>query len=456
MEAFWIKALQLIVALALLVTIHEFGHYFFARVFGIKVEKFYLFFNPWFSLFKYKPKPKKGEPKLDKHGNPKATWRDTEYGIGWVPLGGYCKIAGMIDESMDKEQMAKDPEPWEFRSKPAWQRLFVMVGGVLFNLLLAFVIYAGIAFYWGEKTIEFRDASLGYDYVESAHKAGFQDGDIPLTADGRELSMQDRQVLMRMAEAKQITVQRPGVGEVTIDLPEDFIMQLNNDKGFFSLRVPVVVKDIQKGMPAAEAGIQAGDSIIAVGGVSAPDYVNFTAQLEAHKGEPTTVTAMRDGVEQEFNLTPTENGKIGIALTPVTDIYPVTEVKYNLLEAMPKGVEIGTNTLVMYVGSLKHLFTKEGATSIGGFGAIGNMFPERWNWLSFWEITAFLSVILAFMNIIPIPALDGGHVMFVLWEMVTRRKPSEKFLEYAQMCGMAFLLVLLVYANGLDLIRSIF
>lgn len=454
METFWIKAAQLVLALALLVTIHELGHYFFARVFGIKVEKFYLFFNPWFSLYKFKPKKKKA--KLNPDGSERPSWRDTEYGIGWLPLGGYCKIAGMIDESMDKDQMAKDPEPWEFRSKPAYQRLMVMIGGVLFNFILAIVIYAGIAFYWGEKTIDFSDATEGFDYVPAAQKVGFRNGDIPLLADDDTIRATDRDHVIKMIEADTVTVLRPGAGEVKIAIPDDFLFRLNDDKGFFGYRLPVQVKDVVKGQPAYDAGLKAGDRVVAVGQTPTTAYVEFSSALDSLKGRPTTISVMRDGSVVTVPITPSENGKIGIALTPLTDIYPVTDIHYTLFESIPKGIEIGTTTLTVYVGSLKHLFTKEGATSMGGFGAIGSMFPDKWNWRSFWEITAFLSVILAFMNIIPIPALDGGHVMFVLYEIITRRKPSEKFLEYAQIVGMVFLLLLLVYANGLDLIRAVF
>lgn len=452
METFWIKALQLILSLSLLVVIHEFGHYIFARIFGIKVEKFYLFFNPWFSLFKWKPKKSK-HPKLNPDGTEKSSWRDTEYGIGWLPLGGYCKIAGMIDESMDKEQMAQPAKPDEFRSKPAWQRLLVMIGGVLFNFILAIIIYAGIAFYWGEKVIEFRDNKVGYDFSPTAQQVGFKNGDIPLMADGEPLKAVDDNAIIKMAEAKKVTVLRDNT-PVDIAIPENFVLKLDNDKWFLTPRFPVVVKSLQGGA-AKESGLEPGDSVIAVGGVPTPAYTEFVAELNDHKGKATDITVVRKGKELTLPITPNDNGKLGIELTSPTDIYPVTVVDYSLLESVPKGIDKGVNRLTTYVGSLKYLFTKDGATSMGGFGAIGNMFPDRWNWLTFWEMTAFLSVILAFMNIIPIPALDGGHVMFTLWEIITRRKPSEKFLEYAQMVGMLFLLTLLLYANGLDILRAV-
>lgn len=451
METFIIKAAQLVLALALLVIIHEFGHYFFARVFGIKVEKFYLFFNPWFSLFKYKPK--KGKVKLNRDGSERPTWRDTEYGIGWLPLGGYCKIAGMIDESMDTEQMAKDPEPWEFRAKPAYQRLLVMVGGVLFNFILAIIIYSGIVYCWGERTIKTTDVTEGFDFVAAAQEIGFRNGDIPLLADGDSLADQ-RTIAVKMIEADTVTVMRRGVGEVKIAIPDNFVFRLNDDKGFFSYRFPVQVKSLVNGQPAAEAGMEVGDRVTAVGGTPTPSFTEFTAALDSLSGVATTITVTRDGSTVTMPITPTDGGKIGIGLAAVSELYNVTVINHSLLQSIPQGVEIGVNTLVNYVSSLKYLFTKEGATSMGGFGAIGGMFPNTWNWLSFWEITALLSVILAFMNIIPIPALDGGHVMFVLYEIITRRKPNEKFLEYAQMTGMILLFMLLIYANGLDLVRA--
>lgn len=474
MEVFLFKALQLIGALSLLVLIHEFGHYIFARMFGIRVEKFYLFFNPSFSLLKYDPR--KGTVALisstDNDGNERAlltlkagrphpaekqgksSWRDTIYGIGWLPLGGYCKIAGMIDESMDKEQMAAPAQPWEFRSKPAYQRLFVMIGGVLFNFLLAIVIYIAIAFTWGEKTIQFRDAYAGLDFVPAAQNVGFRNGDIPLSADGRQLDATDRDVMMRMIEANEVTVLR-GTDTVSIAIPDDFIFRLNDDQGFYRYRIPVVVSQLMPGQPAAEAGMLKGDRIIAVGDSLTPSFTELSSALRFYAGQTIPVKIIRDQSELTLNLKPTENGKLGFQLTELTDIYPVTTISYSLLSSIPKGIELGTSTLGNYVSSFKHVFSKEGAQSLGGFGALGSIFPEknRWSWLSFWEITAFLSVALAFMNIIPIPALDGGHVMFLIYEAITRRQPSEKFMEYAQYCGMAFLLLLLLYANGNDIYR---
>ena len=456
METFLIKAAQLIVAFAILVIIHEFGHYIFSRIFGVKVEKFYLFFNPWFTLYKYKPKkpaPKPGEEE-------KMTWRDTEYGIGWVPLGGYCKIAGMIDESMDTEQMKQPAKPWEFRSKPAWQRLLIMVGGVLFNFILAIIIYTGIVFAWGEKYIPFRNATEGMMYSETAHKVGFVDGDIPLAADGKELTYYSGDELLKMLDAKVVTVLRNKCDTVNINIPDGFIFTANKEAEegnlFMAYRLPVVISDLQPGMGAVKAGLMKSDSIVSINGVSTPSLDIFKAELDKNPDKDVTIGFVRNGKPMESKVAVDAAGKIGIMLTPLTDIYRTVTREYSIFASIPRGIELGVEKLTSYVSQMKYVFTREGAKNLGGFGAIGNIFPESWNWEQFWSITAFLSVILAFMNILPIPALDGGHVLFLLVEIITRRQPSEKFLEYAQMAGMAFLFALLLFANGNDIYRFFF
>lgn len=436
METFLIKALQLIVALSLLVFIHELGHFLWARVFKIRVEKFYLFFNPWFSLAKWKPKNS-----------------DTTYGIGWLPLGGYVKIAGMIDESMDREQMAQPAKDWEFRSKPAWQRLLVMTGGVINNFLLAIIIYAGIAWYWGEKTIPFQNAYEGMDFTEAAQSLGFKNGDILLTADGQTIDSRNRSALYNMLEADKVTVLRNHTDTVTIDIPDGIVARLPQNDPFMAYRLPVFVKQVMPGEAAAKAGLAEGDRIISVEDTPTPSYTELAPALLAHKSQPTEIGLLRGTDTITTTATPTENGKLGFGLMGPMEVFKCDTTQYNILQAIPIGASNGTEMLVTYVGSLKHIFTKEGAESIGGFGAIGNLFPAKWNWRTFWEMTAFLSIILAFMNIIPIPALDGGHVAFLLWEVVTRRKPSEKFLEYAQMAGMFLLFALLIYANSNDIYR---
>lgn len=456
MDAFMIKAVQLVAAFALLVLVHEFGHYIFSRIFGVKVEKFYLFFNPWFTIYKYKPKKKA----LKSGEEDKMTWRDTEYGIGWLPLGGYCKIAGMIDESMDREQMAQPAKPWEFRSKPAWQRLLIMIGGVLFNFILAIVIYSGIIYTWGERYIPFSNATEGMMYCDSAHKIGFQDGDIPLLADGEELTTYTGDELMKMLGAKTVTVLRNGTDTVNIAIPDNFIFKANKEaedgQMFMAYRLPVVVADVQPGMGALKAGIEKGDSIVSVNGVPAASFEVFTKQLEKNKNKTVAIGFVRNGKPMSADVAIDGGGKIGIMLTPITDVYNTITREYSILASIPRGIELGVEKLTSYVGQMKYVFTAEGAKNLGGFGAIGNIFPDEWNWEQFWSITAFLSVILAFMNILPIPALDGGHVLFLLVEIITRRQPSEKFLEKAQMIGMTFLIALLLFANGNDIYRFFF
>lgn len=483
METFWIKAAQLIVSLGLLVFIHELGHYFFARVFGIKVNRFYLFFNPWFSILKYFPDKGKVEliswtkkevdpatgkeaevphslvsfrvgrprPALNKKGKP--SWRATLYGIGWVPLGGYCDIDGMVDETKSASQLSAVPQPWEFRTKPRWQRLLVMLGGVLFNFILAIIIYAGMAFHWGEKYIEYRDATAGMEFSPTALKYGFKNGDIPLMADGEPVLAADTDSRVKLLMAKEVTVLRDG-RDTTFTLPEKFPLMLEQGEFFMTYRQPIVVNQLQPGDAADAAGIKAGDSIVAVAGVQPLYYSGLAEVLEANKNREVDVTLYRDGKVMTLPVKLGDTGKLGIALKPITEVYKPTVVEYGLLESVPKGISNGSSMLVSYVSQFKYIFSKEGAQSVGGFGAIGNMFPEHWSWYYFWSITAFLSVALAFMNFLPIPALDGGHILFLLVEMVTRRKLPEKFMNYAQMVGMAFLLLLLVYANGMDIFRT--
>lgn len=470
MNATLIKTLEFFMALGLLVMIHEFGHYFFARVFGVWVEKFYMFFNPWLSIVKWKP----GKyVKWFSHGNEmavagdndpnenKRSWRATEYGIGWLPLGGYCSIAGMIDESMNTEAMKQPAKPYEFRSKPAWQRLLIMLGGVLFNFLLAIIIYAGIVYAVGEKFINFTDATEGMEFCDSAHKAGFVDGDIPLTADGKTLSYFNSEDLNAMLTARQVTVLRNHKDTVTINLPKDFIFQANTDaeagQAFMAYRLPVVVSQTQPRMGGEKAGLQEGDRLMAVNGTSTPSYTEFTAALEQNKGKNVTLSYQRGGQTLTATDVPIDGaGKLGILLTEPTNIYHTTVKNYNILQSIPRGLEMGWNKMVTYVKQLKLIFTPQGAQSLGGFGTMGSIFPSTWNWVDFWNITAFFSVILAVMNVLPIPALDGGHVMFLLYEMITRRQPSLKFLEKAQTVGMALLIALLVFANGNDIYRFFF
>lgn len=441
METFLIRALQLILSLSILVLVHEFGHFIFARIFKVRVEKFYLFFDPWFSLFKFKPKNS-----------------ETEYGIGWLPLGGYCKISGMIDESMDKEAMAQPAKPYEFRSKPAGQRLMIMIAGVLFNFLLALFIYSMVLYTWGETYLPLKNMKHGMYYSEAFQEVGFRDGDILLKANNEELDRLDQSSFRKVVEASNVTVLRDGV-ETVIPIPEDMMQRfMREGKGFASPdRVPMVVKKLSgKDSPAATAGLQPGDSIVSINGQATPLFEDVAEMLDQNKGKDITLGFYRDGMEQSVVIQPDTAGKIGVYRMSKTDLYPTVTRTYGFFESFPAGVRLGINTLKGYVNDMKYVFTKEGASSLGGFGTIGSIFPTVWDWQVFWMQTAFLSIILAFMNILPIPALDGGHVMFLLYEVIARRKPSDKFLEYAQITGMFLLFALLIYANGNDIFRFFF
>ena len=443
METFLVKALQLILSLSILVLVHEFGHFIFARIFKVRVEKFYLFFDPWFSIFKFKPKNS-----------------DTEYGVGWLPLGGYCKISGMIDESMDKEAMAQPPKPYEFRSKPAGQRLMIMVAGVLFNFLLALFIYSMVLFTWGDTFLPLKNVKAGMDYSETFHNVGFQDGDILLKADDTELERFGEDCFRRVLNAQTVTVLRGGV-ETVIPIPEDMAQRVMRDKkGFASYRFPMVVRELGKTesgeSPAAVAGLQPGDSIVSINGIVTPSFYEVGEVLAKNKDKDVLVGFYRAGIPQTLTLHTDTAGKMGIYSVSPFDMYQTVTRKYGFFESFPAGVMLGVNTLKGYVSDMKYVFTKEGASSLGGFGTIGSLFPAEWDWHSFWMKTAFLSIILAFMNILPIPALDGGHVMFLLYEVIARRKPSDKFLEYAQVTGMFLLFALLIYANGNDIFRFFF
>ena len=440
------RSLQLVLSLSLLVIIHEGGHFFFARLFKIRVEKFYIFFDPWFSLFKFKPKNS-----------------ETEYGIGWLPLGGYCKISGMIDESMDTEQMKQPPQPWEFRSKPAWQRLLVMIGGVLMNFLLALFIYSMILFTWGDQYIALKDMSYGMKFNETAREIGFRDGDILVSADGKELTRYNVDMLRSLAEAREVVVLRDGKEEQIL-MPEISLLEIaKEDPPFVDMLIPNVVDSVLADGGFAKAGLQKGDSLIAFNGTPLHSWNEFTEQLgelrlrsevEQKSSASFSLVYSRAGVRDTVNVTTDDQFKVlAYSMNPG---YQPTRLTYGFFESFPAGVALGINTLKGYVNDMKYVFTKEGAKSVGGFGTIGSIFPKVWDWQRFWSMTAFLSIILAFMNILPIPALDGGHVLFLLYELVARRKPSDKFLEYAQMVGMFLLFGLLIWANFNDILRFVF
>ena len=453
METFLIRALQLVLSLSLLVIIHEMGHFLFARLFKTRVEKFCLFFDPWFTLFKFKPKRS-----------------ETEYAVGWLPLGGYVKISGMIDESMDLEQMKQPPQPWEFRSKPAWQRLLIMVGGVLFNFLLALFIYSMILFAWGDTYIPVQKAPLGMDFNETMHQVGFQDGDVLISADGVPFERMGADLLMGIVDARQVTVLRDGK-EASVYIPDGLMDRLLADSTRFAdFRIPFVLDSLAAQSPAQLAGLQPGDSITQLDGRNIA-YLDFRAEMEQRRqtlaAAPSDslsqalrhirLTYVRQGVTDTVSLSVDTAFTMGVYAVGQTDrLLPVVQKDYGFFASFPAGIKLGVETLEGYVGQMKYLFSKEGAKQLGGFGAIGSIFPATWDWHQFWYMTAFLSIILAFMNILPIPALDGGHVLFLLYEIVARRKPSDKFMERAQMVGMFLLFALLIWANLNDVIRFLF
>lgn len=435
-----VKAAQLLLALSILVIIHELGHFIFARIFKTRIEKFYLFFDPWFSLFKFK----RG---------------DTEYGIGWIPLGGYVKISGMIDESLDKEQMKQPPKPYEFRSKPAWQRLLIMVGGVLFNLLLAMLIYAGVLFTWGETYLATEDVRYGIVTDSLGLEMGLRNGDRILTVDNEYVGnfygiVSD----IILNERSSIQVDRAGE-KIDIPVKKEYVPYMLKGQVNIDARIPFgpfIITGFGKESPAQEAGIQAGDEINEIDGIIFSWYDEFQEYLARSRGEEIDIKVNRNGEQRNFIVKVTEAGMLGVT-REVHQIFHITEHRYGLLQSIPKGITKGVTTVGDYLKQFRLIFSREtkGYESLGGFLTIGSIFPGAWDWHRFWNLTAFLSIILAIMNILPIPALDGGHVMFLLYEVITRRKPSDKFMEYAQIAGMLFIFALLIYANGNDIVRFI-
>ena len=446
MEIFFIRALQLILCFMLLVVLHEGGHFLFAKIFKVRVEKFCLFFDPWFTLFKFKPKKS-----------------DTTYALGWLPLGGYVKISGMIDESMDTEQMKQPVKPWEFRAKPAWQRLFIMIGGVLVNFLTALVIYAMVLFTRGDTYTPLRNMTDGLKYNEMAQSVGFRDGDIPLRTDAVELERMDGDMFRAISEAHSVTVLRDGK-EVTFSLPGDLSLleMLKDQPRFAEVLMPSRIDSVTAGGVADKAGIRAGDELIGYNGQAFSTWNEYAvvrgsiADVLA-QGNAADSMKMRQaalvvrraatGTTDTLNVMLGKDYKLGIAWNlPTATRYESVTRTYGFFESFPAGAIHGWKVLTGYVDDLKYVFTAEGAKSVGSFGAIGSMFPAVWDWQRFWELTAFISLMLAFMNILPIPALDGGHVFFLLVEVIMRRKPSDKFMERAQTVGMTLLLLLMAFA----------
>ena len=433
-----IKTLQFFLSLSILVIIHELGHYIAARVFKVRVEKFYLFFNPWFSLFKFK----KGE---------------TEYGMGWLPLGGYVKISGMIDESMDREQMKQPPKPYEFRSKPAWQRLIIMLGGVTFNILLAMLIYIVMLYSHGEEYLPAENVKYGIVADSLALDLGMQTGDkiVMLNGEKAEDFMEIPKEFI-MGNVNTVTVERNSQ-LITLDVPDTFFGKLVQSKGegFFTLRYPFIVESFLPHSAAEEAGVRPGDHIVGIGDHETWSFDEFREAIPNYRNRETNIIVDRQGERLEFPIKISEDGTIGAYVKPMAELFEFNTHNYSLVSAIPAGIQKAYTTTIDYVKQLGLLFRPEvkARESLGGFITIGNIFAPTWDWLHFWSITAFLSVILAVMNILPIPALDGGHVMFLLYEVASGRKPNEKFMEYAQMIGMILLLSLILFVNFNDVLR---
>ena len=438
MSPFAVKAIQLLLSLSILIVLHELGHFIPAKIFKTRVEKFYLFFDVKFALVKKKI----GE---------------TTYGIGWLPLGGYVKIAGMIDESMDKEQMAKPPQPWEFRSKPAWQRLIIMLGGVTVNILVGFVIYMSILYFYGRDVVTTDDLPQGFAVAQEFNAYGFQDGDKIVSVNGEELlNVMDINKYLFLRDVENVTVIHTNGNTETLSLPEDIGTEMFKKdilKPFEPMRM-AIIDTVVADMPAGKAGFKNGDKIISVNNTA----IGYWHELKRNlvKEQENIVVVSRNGGLDTLRVTPTETGQIGVNNYAKELVGKGTHLSFSLGESITGGVGYGYNILLDYVKQFKYVFTSKGATQVGGFGAIGNLFPDTWDWLSFWQTTALISIILAFMNVLPIPALDGGHVMFLLYEMVTGRKPNDKFMEYAQMFGFFLLIALVLFANGNDIYRWLF
>ena len=476
-----VQAIQLILALSFLVLIHELGHFTFARIFHVRVEKFYLFFNPKISLLRAKKFDGKWHVKFFAPNDDEEWGKHpevTEWGIGWLPFGGYCAIAGMVDETHSTEDLTAEPQEWEFRSKPAWQRLLIIMGGILVNFIGAIVIFTLLLWHWGADTLPLRNVTTGLYYSEILQQEGFRQQDKILSINGEEPEDLNAVVQAIIIEGKRNVVVLRGTDTLQLVMSEDlgkrYLAQQNEfdrrerdktraDKTYQKQRyvllsewVPFVIDTVLPDNAAYYAGLQKGDSIVAVEGVATPCHVMVTQELQRHPCDSVTMDYYRNGELCTAHLFIGDQGRIGVGAKWKYDYFETEHTDYSFWQAIPAGIRYGWDILAMYVKQFRLVFTKEGAQSLGGFGAIGSMFPSVWSWYAFWHMTAFLSVILAFMNFLPIPALDGGYILFILVEMITRRKPSDKFLEKANEIGFWVLLALLIFANFNDLLKLFF
>ena len=427
------QTIQLIISLSILVLIHELGHFTFAKLFGARVDKFYLFFNPWFSLFKFK----KG---------------DTTYGLGWLPFGGYCKIAGMVDESMDKAQMKEEPKEWEYRSKTLGQRFLIISGGVIFNFILALFIYSAMLYTWGESYLPVKNAHYGIYCDSTALSLGLQNGDKVVSIDGKAPErFNDIVADIVINEAKTIIVNRKGK-EVTISIPDNFNRKIiaNQNAMFIIEFIPFYIDSVMPGTPAYKAQLRKDDQVVGIDSIPTPSFIDFVKTVQNYKDKKVHLQVIRNGYTQSITITISKTGTIGAYRKNLEDIYTFEKTEYSIFSSIPAGISMGIETLGFYIKQMKFIFTKEGSQQVGSFVSMGKLYPESWNWQAFWSLTALFSVILAFMNILPIPALDGGHLMFLVYELITRKKPSDAFLERAQMIGMAIVLSIFFYALFMD------
>ena len=481
MEIFLIRLLQFLLSISLLVLLHEGGHFFFAKLFKVRVSRFYIFFNPkfhlfstydpWFRrLFKKDPVVVPEVTKKDEKGNEykEKEYVGTEYGIGWLPLGGYCAISGMIDET--NQQLSDEPQPWEFRTKPVWQRLLIMIGGVLVNFLLALFIYSMVLYHWGDDFIQPKDMTMGMKFNDDAKALGFKDGDILLSADGEAIEKFDVDLYRTLSKAKEVAVKRGGQ-DVTVQLPGDLnlLNMLKVTPTFVAPLIPAQIDSVLPGTPAEKAGMKAGDRVLSLNGKAVDSWNEFTYEMgrisDVLAVKTTHADSLRErnvqvsymskatGQTDTVTLQLTPDLKLGVLQANIYTLYKETHRSFGFWESFPAGINYGIGVLRGYVSDMKYVFTADGAKSLGGFGAIGSLFPPVWDWMLFWRMTAFLSIILAFMNILPIPALDGGHVLFLLYEMITRRKPSDKFMVVAEYIGFGILLLLMIVANLNDILR---
>lgn len=484
-----IRIIQLVMALSLLVLVHEFGHFIAAVIFKTRVEKFYMFFNPKFSLFRCKKvhgrwrfaffsknvpdkfithehidpitnKKSYTYEAIDLSTLPEDDWRTdeehTEFGIGWIPLGGYCSIAGMIDESMNLGQMQQEPQPWEFRSKPAWQRLIIMVGGVVMNVITSYFIYTGLLISQGEQYISTAEVNKhGILASELAKEFGFQDGDKILSLDGNYVEdFSQIHLTLILENVQTIEIEREGK-KINVEIPDEAVAKLVNYQGpFFDVRAPFIVKEFSEGSVGKEAGMQIGDRVIGINDISTPEFHDFVENITQFANQNVTISVIRENDTLQIPMRLTEEARIGA----YKETIEISTREYNFAQALPRGFSKTAEELGNYWKQLKLLVKPETEVykSVGGFISIGSIFPEKFDWIIFWRITALLSIMLAVINILPIPALDGGHVLFLLVEIITRRKPSDKFLEIAQSVGLILLLALLIFANGNDIIKWLF